>query len=48
MKIHILTLSLTAIALFAACGQPEETADAYGNFEADEVRISAQQAGPIL
>ena len=48
MKIHMLILSLTAIALFAACGQPEETADAYGNFEADEVRISAQQAGPIL
>ncbi len=48
MKIHILTLSLTAISLFAACGQQEETADAYGNFEADEVRVSAQQAGPIL
>ncbi len=48
MKHHITTLSLIAIALFSACGEAEQTADAYGNFEADEVRIAAQQPGPIL
>lgn len=40
----ILTLAL----LFAACQQDSDVADAYGNFEATEVTLSAEVAGKIL
>ncbi len=47
MKKSIFPLYLT-IFLLAACNKDVKRADAYGNFEADEVRVAAQVAGPIL
>ncbi len=35
------------IVLVAACGKSDEDADAYGNFEADEVIVSAQSQGTL-
>lgn len=45
MKKLILPIS---VAVFAACGSPEQKADAYGNFESDEVIVSAENAGKII
>lgn len=36
------------IVVFAACGNNNDKADAYGNFEADEVLISAETNGKIV
>ncbi len=33
---------------FAACGSQEEVSDAYGNFEAIEVMVSAESQGRIV
>ena len=38
-----------AFALFTiSCNNSNDTADAYGNFEVDEITISAQVAGELL
>ncbi len=47
MKKSIFPLYLT-IFLLVACNKNVKRADAYGNFEADEVRVAAQVKGPIL
>ncbi len=39
---------LPAVMLVAACGSGEAESDAYGNFEADEVLISAEASGQLL
>ncbi len=41
---------LPALFLAALCGcdTPENGADAYGHFEAEEIMVSAERAGPIL
>lgn len=46
MKIGILTLSLSVLA--AGCSNKSSQPDAYGNFEATEVTISAETSGRIL
>ncbi len=47
MKIHI-GLLITAIVFFHACKDTNNQADAYGNFEADEIRVTAESQGKIL
>ena len=47
MKIHI-GLLITAIVFFHACKDTNNHADAYGNFEADEIRVTAESQGKIL
>jgi HlyD family secretion protein len=47
MKATKCIIPLLALALFACAGQ-EDTADASGNFEADEVIVSAESQGRIL
>ncbi len=47
MKKSILLIAMLPL-LFAACTGETEKADAYGNFEADEIRVASQVAGPIL
>lgn len=44
---RILTLALIAITLIS-CKDNTQKADAYGNFEADEVRVSSETMGKIL
>lgn len=41
-------LLLAAFLLLAACQQKENTADAYGNFEATETIVSAEASGKLL
>ncbi len=45
---RIIILSGIFLVLVSACGKPEKEADAYGNFEADEVIVSAQSQGTLL
>lgn len=45
---RLLLISLISIFIATACNNKEEKADAYGNFEATEVIISAQANGQIL
>ncbi len=47
MKANVL-LMVGLVWALSGCRGEEEKADAYGHFEADEVRISAQVAGPLL
>jgi HlyD family secretion protein len=47
MKIIKITV-LALAALLAGCNNNETTADAYGNFETDEVTVSAKTQGEIL
>ena len=47
MKTNILILLIIIMAGFS-CGEKEEEADAYGNFEAEEVIVSAESQGRIL
>ncbi|RMF31049.1 MAG: HlyD family efflux transporter periplasmic adaptor subunit, partial [Bacteroidetes bacterium] len=42
------TWFLLLLVGLGACTGEEERADAYGHFEAEEVRVSAQVAGPLL
>jgi HlyD family secretion protein len=42
------TLPLIAVILFAGCKNKSDQADAYGNFEATEVIVSAETSGRIL
>ena len=44
MRTHLLILPILALA---ACRKPEQP-DAYGNFEAEEVTVSAQTSGQLL
>ncbi len=46
-KVLILVF-LTSTMIFTACKKGEDSSDAYGNFEADEVLVSAESAGKIL
>lgn len=43
-----LVVPLLLLLLTTACQEPVETADAYGNFEAREIIVSAEAAGKIL
>ncbi len=44
----ILTYLLTPVLLFLACDQNDQVSDAYGNFIAREIIVSAENAGKIL
>jgi HlyD family secretion protein len=44
---RIIILSGIFIALASACGKSDKEADAYGNFEADEIIVSAQSQGTL-
>ena len=44
---RIIILSGIFMALVSACGKSDKEADAYGNFEADEVIVSAQSQGTL-
>jgi len=44
---HILGLSLIAISIFA-CGSSNGKADGYGNFEATEITVSAENNGKLI
>ena len=44
---RIIILSGIFMALISACGKSDKVADAYGNFEADEVIVSAQSQGTL-
>lgn len=44
---HIIIISIFALA-FAACNKSETIIDAYGNFEADEILVSAEASGKII
>lgn len=44
---RIIILSGIFLALVSACGKSDKEADAYGNFEADEVIVSAQSQGTL-
>lgn len=44
-KIHILTLTITTIL---SCGNNNDKADGYGNFEATEITISAENNGKLM
>jgi HlyD family secretion protein len=44
---HILGLSLIAISIFA-CGNSNGKADGYGNFEATEITVSAENNGKLI
>ena len=46
MKKYIFPLLIAA--LFASCSSSEPEADAYGNFESDEILISAEVSGKII
>ncbi len=45
---RIIILSGIFLAVASACGKSEKDADAYGNFEADEVIVSAQSQGTLI
>jgi HlyD family secretion protein len=45
---HRITFALLITTLFAACNADKKDYDASGNFEADEVIVSAQQNGELL
>ena len=47
MKYTNITIAILAIAL-ASCGNGKGEPDAYGNFESEEVLVSAQQTGEIM
>ncbi|MBC9911904.1 HlyD family secretion protein [Chitinophaga varians] len=47
MKYHLIWIA-TAVMMTSACGDGKPAYDASGNFEADEVIVSAQQNGEIL
>ena len=47
MKYHILTLSLISIFL-SSCSGSGAKADAYGNFETDELTVSAETSGKLI
>jgi HlyD family secretion protein len=47
MKNILLFLSAISV-LFISCNKNNSNADAYGNFQADEVIISAETSGPII
>ncbi|NML42016.1 HlyD family efflux transporter periplasmic adaptor subunit [Chitinophaga sp. G-6-1-13] len=47
MKYHLIWIA-TAVMMISACGDGKPAYDASGNFEADEVIVSAQQNGEIL
>lgn len=47
MKIKFL-IPVLAITLLNACEAPEDTADAYGNFEARELLVPAETSGKII
>lgn len=43
-----ITITIVASLMFTSCGKEEKSADAYGNFEATEVIISAEANGKLL
>jgi HlyD family secretion protein len=45
---RIIILSGIGMTLITACGKSDKVADAYGNFEADEVIVSAQSQGTLI
>ena len=46
---NLASVIITGILLFAfACGNNKEKADAYGNFESDEIIVSAQNTGNLV
>jgi HlyD family secretion protein len=47
LYLRIIILSGIFLALAPACGNSDKDADAYGNFEADEVIVSAQSQGTL-
>lgn len=47
MKYHLIWIT-TAVMMTSACGDGKPAYDASGNFEADEVIVSAQQNGELL
>ena len=47
MKTHIL-ITIFLLAIFVGCSRENETSDAYGTFEADEVLVSAQTNGQLV
>lgn len=47
MKIKLL-FPILAFLLLSACEAPEDTADAYGNFESRELLVSAETSGKII
>lgn len=49
MKINLKLMAILAIfVVFGSCTESEPVADAYGNFEAEEILISAEANGKIL
>jgi len=47
-NLNKLTISILASVLLFACGSEKQTSDAFGNFEADEVVVSAQGQGQLV
>ncbi|MDA3893222.1 MAG: HlyD family efflux transporter periplasmic adaptor subunit [Salinivirgaceae bacterium] len=45
---HKLIILLSIALIFASCNDNTNTADAYGNFEADETMVSSEMSGKIL
>ena len=45
---RIIILSGIFMTLLSACGKSDKAADAYGNFEADEIIVSAQSQGTLI
>lgn len=48
MKKILFTSIMAAVLLTTACNRNDELADAYGNFEVDEILISAQMPGELI
>ncbi len=48
IRLYTLLTVVLATALFSACNDRLTDADAYGNFEADEVMVSAEGSGRLL
>ena len=47
-NINKLTILILAFSLFIACGNDKQKSDAFGNFEADEVIVSAKGQGELI
>ncbi|PLX16846.1 MAG: HlyD family secretion protein [Salinivirgaceae bacterium] len=47
-NINKLTILTLAFSLFIACGNDKQKSDAFGNFEADEVIVSAKGQGELI
>jgi HlyD family secretion protein len=48
MKTTKILMLFSAAALISSCGFGDKTADAYGNFEVDEITVSAKVPGEIM